>query len=451
MVLSVETVLRETAGRLLRSGAGSFSFFAIDSRKVKPGSLFFALKGTQTDGHLFVDAAFKAGATGAVVEKDLKANGTLVRVEDSMQALHDLATYSRKNSQARFIGITGSAGKTSTKEFAAKVLMEQFSVYKSEGNLNSITGLPLSLLAMNDEQCAVFEAGMNHPGEIASLGNMLRPHVAVLLNVNPVHIEYFDSIEGIAAEKASLADCVIDNGPIIYNGDDELLRNEMIKRTAKTISFGRANDSDLRIDELNLKGVRGLEATLNWSGEKIKIESSLCGMGNAYNIAAAVCVALVEGMKAIDIQRGVKNLTAYSQRGILTEISGIHIYDDSYNSNPRALEFALQLIANSKEFNRKVAIVGDMLELGEDGIAYHEEAGRQAAKAGIKILITAGSLTQHMADEARKNGVSEVYATPSSTEAAEIAAKKLRAGDLALIKGSRGMKMETVIERLRNL
>jgi UDP-N-acetylmuramoyl-tripeptide--D-alanyl-D-alanine ligase len=451
MVLSVETVLRETAGRLLRSGVDSFSFFAIDSRKVKPGSLFFALKGTQTDGHLFVDAAFKAGATGAVVERDLKASGTLVQVQDSMQALHDLATYSRKTSEARFIGITGSAGKTSTKEFTAKILMEQFSVYKSEGNLNSITGLPLSLLAMNNEQCAVFEAGMNQPGEIVSLGKMLRPHVAVLLNVNPVHIEYFDSIEGIAAEKASLADCVIDDGPIIYNGDDELLRNEMTKRTAKKISFGRTNDSDLRIEELNLKGVRGLDAILNWNGEKIKIESSLCGMGNAYNIAVAVCVALIEGMKANDIQRGVKTLTAYSQRGILLEISGIHIYDDSYNSNPRALELALQLIADSKGFNRKVIIVGDMLELGENAIAYHEEAGRQAAKSGIELLITAGSLTQHMADEARKHGVPEVYATASSTEAAELAVKKLRAGDLVLIKGSRGMKMETVIERLRNL
>jgi len=450
MVLSVETVLRETAGRLLRSGADSFSFFAIDSRKLKPGSLFFALKGTQTDGHLFVDAAFQAGATGAVVEQELKADGTLVQVQDSMQALHDLATFSRKNSKARFIGITGSAGKTSTKEFTAKLLMEQFSVYKSEGNLNSITGLPLSLLAMTDEQRAVFEAGMNHPGEIASLGKMLRPHVAVLLNVNPVHIEYFDSIEGIAKEKASLADCVIEDGPVIYNGDDELLRNEMIKRVMKKISFGRNSDSDLRIEELNLKGVRGLDAVLNWNGQQFEIESSLCGMGNAYNIAAAVSVALVEGMKAKDIQSGVKKLAAYSQRGILTEISGIHIYDDSYNSNPRALELALQLIADSKGFNRKVAIVGDMLELGENAIAYHQEAGKHAATSGIELLITAGSLTQHMADEARKHGVSEVHTTSSSAEAAELAVKKLRAADLVLIKGSRGMKMETVIERLRN-
>jgi UDP-N-acetylmuramoyl-tripeptide--D-alanyl-D-alanine ligase len=304
---------------------------------------------------------------------------------------------------------------------------------------------------MNKEQRAVFEAGMNHPGEIASLGKMLRPHVAVLLNVNPVHIEYFNSIEGIAAEKASLADCLIDGGLTIYNSDDELLRNEIKRRNVKQISFGRANDSDLRIEELNLKGVRGLDAILNWNGEKIKIESSLCGMGNAYNIAAAVCVALIEGMKANDIQSGVKKLTAYSQRGILMEISGIHIYDDSYNSNPRALELALQLISVSKGFNRKVAIVGDMLELGENGIAYHEEAGRQAAKSRIELLITAGSLTQNMADEARNHGVSEVYATPSSTDAAKLAAKKLRAGDLVLIKGSRGMKMETVIERLRNL
>src|SRR5262245_38803016 len=255
MVLSVETVLRETAGRLLRGGAGSFASFAIDSRKVKPGTLFFALKGSQTDGHLFVDAAFEAGAAGAVVEHELKTNGTLVQVQDSLQALHDLAIYSRRTSKARFIGITGSAGKTSTKEFTARILMEQFSVYKTEGNLNSITGLPLSLLAMNNEQRAVFEAGMNRPGEIAALGNMLRPHIAVLLNVNPVHIEHFNSIEAIAAEKASIADCVMDDGKVIFNGDDVLLREEMKDRTAKQISFGRTDDSDLRIEELNLKGV----------------------------------------------------------------------------------------------------------------------------------------------------------------------------------------------------
>jgi UDP-N-acetylmuramoyl-tripeptide--D-alanyl-D-alanine ligase len=309
----------------------------------------------------------------------------------------------------------------------------------------------LSLLAMNNEQRAVFEAGMNHPGEIASLGKMLRPNVGVVLNVHPVHIEYFESIEGIAKEKASLADCVIEDGPVIYNGDDELLRNEMNKRVMKKISFGRGTDSDLRIKELNLKGVRGLDAILNWNGQQFEIESSLCGMGNAYNIAAAVCVALVEGINAKDIQSGVRKLSAYSQRGILTEISGIQIYDDSYNSNPRALELALKLIADSKGYDRKVAIVGDMLELGENAVAYHQAAGRLAAKSGIELLITAGSLTQHMADEARNHGVPEVHSTASSVEAAEFAVTKLHPGDLVLIKGSRGMKMETVIERLRNL
>ncbi len=451
MVLSLETVLRETAGRLLRGRADSFAYYAIDSRKARPGSLFFALKGAQTDGHLFVDAAFQAGAAGAVVERDPQTRGTLLQVRDSLQALHDLATFIRRESNARFIGITGSAGKTSTKEFTAQILMERFSVYKSEGNLNSITGLPLSLLAMNSEQHAVFEAGMNQPGEIASLGKMLRPHLALLLNVNPVHMGYFPSVQAIAAEKVSLADFVVEGGQIIYNADDPLLRDEIQHRTAPCVSFGSSHDSDLRIEELNMKGVQGLEAVLNWKGEKIKVESSLCGTGNAYNIAAAVCVALIEGMKVDDIQKAVRKLNAYTQRGVLLEVSGIQIYDDTYNSNPHALDLALQLLSDTKGFARKVAILGDMLELGETEIKYHTEAGREVARAGIDLLITAGSLSRHMAEEARKLGVPEVYDTAKSSEAAEIAVRNLRAGDLVLIKGSRGMKMETVIERLRNL
>ena len=193
MVLLVETVLRETAGRLLRGEAEAFSSYAIDSRKVQPGSLFFALKGEQTDGHLFVDAAFNAGANGAIVQHDPQSKGTLLLVEDSLKALYDLASFVRTQSQARFIGITGSAGKTSTKEFVAKILMEHFRVYKNEGNLNSITGFAVQHSCYGDQQRAVFEAGINQPGEMASLAKLLRPDIAVLLNVNPVHIGQFKS------------------------------------------------------------------------------------------------------------------------------------------------------------------------------------------------------------------------------------------------------------------
>ena len=445
----METVLRETAGRLLRGKTDYFSSYAIDSRKVQQGSLFFALKGEQTDGHLFVESALNAGAKGAIVQHDSKSNGTLLLVEDSLKALYDLAAFVRKQSAARFIGITGSAGKTSTKEFTAAILTERFRVYKSEGNLNSLTGLPLSILAIEDQQRAVFEAGMNQPGEMASLGKLLRPDIAVLLNVNPVHMGQFKSEKDIAIEKASLADSLQNEGKIIYNADDALLQEQVSQRTASHISFGRSQNADLRIEALKLKGVRGLEASFLWHGQKLNVESSLSGLGNAYNIAAAACVALIEGLDVSEIENAIRKLSPYTQRGILIQLGGMHIYDDTYNSNPRALEIALQLIAASEGYKRRVAVVGDMLELGSSEIEYHAQAGRSAAQNKIDVLIAAGPLSRHLADAARKSGVSEVHSAENSTEAGEIAAKTLRAGDIVLVKGSRGMKMESVIERLR--
>jgi UDP-N-acetylmuramoyl-tripeptide--D-alanyl-D-alanine ligase len=450
MVLSLETVLRETAGHLLRGEADAFSSYTIDSRKVQPGSLFFALKGEQTDGHLFVQAAFDAGAKGAIVQRDPQSKGTLLLVEDAFKALYDLASFVRNQSLARFIGITGSAGKTSTKEFTARILMERFRVYKSEGNLNSITGLPLSILAMEDQQCAVFEAGINQPGEMTSLSKLLRPNIAVLLNVNPVHIGHFQSEKDIAVEKTSLADSLEDNGQIIFNADDLLLQEEVEKRKANKISFGQSQKADLRIEQLSLKGVRGLEASFTWHNQPLRIESSLCGLGNIYNIAAAVCVALTEGITTGEIERAVRELKPYSQRGILSESGGMYIYDDSYNSNPRALEITLQLIAASEGFKRRVVIVGDMLELGSQEIEYHTAAGRVVAQNKIDVLITAGPLSRHLAEEARRSGVGEVHSAENSAEAAEIALQVLKPGDIVLVKGSRGMKMETVIDRLRN-
>jgi UDP-N-acetylmuramyl pentapeptide synthase len=271
------------------------------------------------------------------------------------------------------------------------------------------------------------------------------------LNVNAVNLGTFKSEKEIAIEKASLTNSLEEGGRIIFNADDPLLREQVSQRNAYTISFGRSQNSDLRIAKLKLKGVRGLEALLAWHDQQLKIDSSLCGLGNAYNIAAAACVALSEGVSPAEIECAVRELKPYSQRGILMELGGIHIYDDSYNSNPRALEIALQLIGDSEGFQRRAAVVGDMLELGPREVEYHATAGRIAAQNKINVLITAGPLSRYLAEEAKKHGVGEVYPTENSAEAAEVAARVLHPEDIVLVKGSRGMKMETVIEKLRNL
>jgi UDP-N-acetylmuramoyl-tripeptide--D-alanyl-D-alanine ligase len=304
---------------------------------------------------------------------------------------------------------------------------------------------------MNQEERAVFEVGMNQPGEIASLASLLQPDIAVLLNVNPVHLGQFPSIEEIAKEKTSLADHLAHtDSRVVYNADDTLIRQFLRGKKGEHVSFGTAEHADLRIHDVELRGVRGIKMKLQWQKDTATLETGLCGLGNAYNVAAAVCVALLEGMNWNDIESVVRTLSPYNQRGVLLDLNGILVYDDSYNSNPKALELALSMLAATTGCKRKVAIIGDMLELGPDEIRFHSDAGKLAAQYGYDVLITAGPLSKHAADAATQKGMKHVYAANDSTEAASIAVEVLQDGDLALVKGSRGMKMETVVEKLRS-
>lgn len=443
--------MQVTGGSVLQKNCDVFTSYEIDSRKAKPGSLFFALRGTVTDGHLYVADAAGRGAGGTIVEQmvDAPLSLTVIQVPHSLQALRELAASVRNASNARFIGITGSAGKTSTKEFTAALLSRKFRIYKSEGNLNSITGLPLSLLAMEDPECAVFEVGMSEPGEIAGLTALLQPHVRVLLNVNPVHLQQFPSVDAIADEKSALLNGVRETDIVVYNADDARLTKRVTPKKAHKISYGFADDADLRIADVQSKGVHGQTAWLEWRKDRHPIRTTLCGKGNLYNVAAAAATGLACSLEWQDILRGIESFRPYAQRGTLIPAAGFDIYDDTYNSNPAALRFALELTSQSEGYSRKVAILGDMLELGPQENEFHQEAGRQAASLGIDVLVAAGSRSRGMAEAARKSGVGEVYEAPDSQEAAAVASSIARFGDLVLVKGSRGMKMEFVVEALR--
>jgi UDP-N-acetylmuramoyl-tripeptide--D-alanyl-D-alanine ligase len=453
MKLSIDQMIRVTDGQILQQGKREFDSFGIDSRKMKDGGLFFALRGTVSDGHLHVRDAIRNGAAGAIVERGVDAESdaiTLIQVQDSLLALQDLAGWVRTKSSTKVIGITGSSGKTSTKEFTAVLLAERFSVFKSEGNLNSITGLPLALLAMNQEDCAVIEAGMNKPGEMASLSAIMKPDIAILLNVNPVHLEGLHGLEQIADEKVALTHGMSPDALVIYNADDRLLSERVGGIKQKTMSFGFSPDASLRIADFVSEGVHGSQATFVWNQGSLTFKTKLCGMGNMMNLAASATAAISLQVTRPEMLRGFQKLEPYQQRGILLELGGVHIYDDSYNSNPRALELALQIMGESKRYRRKVAILGDMLELGPGEVKFHKKLGEQVASHGMNVLITAGPLSKYMAEAAQRSGVLEVFATENSEEAASIARKIVKAGDLVLVKGSRGIKMETVIEALRN-
>jgi len=451
MNLKLDDIVRVTSGTVLCSKAEQFDSYDIDSRRMRKGGLFFALKGEQTDGHLFVQDAADHGAAGAIVEChiNLNAPATIVQVGDSLTALRDLAASVRMDSGAQFVGITGSSGKTSTKEFTAALLSRKYGVYKSEGNLNSTTGLPLSLLSMQEQDCAVFEIGMNHEREIALLTSLLMPQIGVVLNVNPVHLGFFDSIEEIADEKCSLVHTMPPKSIAVYNCDDLLIAARMQNAKHQTVSFGFSSAADLRIADVQLNGVNGSKANLIWKGEQIPIETVLCGCGHLQNIAAAACVAFLLNVDSESIRFGIADLLPYSHRGTLIHADGIDIYDDSYNSNPRALALAIEIITQSKGYKRKIAVLGDMLELGPQERKFHADAGKLVAEKQIDLLITAGPLSSDMAGAARNAGMQQVYHVPDSGKAAELAPQLIHSGDLVLIKGSRGMKMETVIEALK--
>lgn len=451
MKLTVEEIAHGTGGRILQRHQDSFESFGIDSRKIPKGGLFFAMKGENTDGHLFLQDAFRNGAAGAVVERAEEpfvaaALKTLILVNDTMKAIQDLAAFVRKQSPSKYVGITGSSGKTSTKEFTAELLAKTYAVYKSEGNLNSLTGLPLSLLSMEQKECAVFEVAMNHPGEIERLSKILKPDVGVIMNVNPVHAVQFSSINEIADEKCSLIQGMLEDSTVIYNADDLLLDVRLRTRKAKFL-YGFSPKVDLRITDVRMRGVRGSNAVLVSHGRQIPLETELCGFGNLYNIAAAVSVALTMNVPVAEIADGITQLRPFQQRGILIRKNGIHIYDDTYNSNPKALEMILKMAGESTGYNRKIAVLGDMLELGPDEEKFHADAGEQVAMNQFDILITTGPLSRHMGNSAEKRGIT-VYTTDSSTEAAEKAASVAEDGDLIIVKGSRGMKMEVVVEKL---
>jgi UDP-N-acetylmuramoyl-tripeptide--D-alanyl-D-alanine ligase len=451
MKLTVEQIAEATGGEVLQKHQDTFDSFGIDSRKMTKGTLFFAMRGETTDGHLFLKDAFTNGASGAVIERKEEpfpaaSQKTLILVKDSMRAIQDLAFFVRNQSKSKYIGITGSSGKTSTKEFTATLLSQKFDIYKSEGNLNSLTGLPLSLLSMEQKECAIFEVAMNHPGEIGRLSEVLQPDVGVVLNANPVHSQQFPSLEAIADEKASLVQGMPEEAMLIYNADDALLDERLRNRTRK-FTYGLSRKADLRITDVRLHGVKGGHAVLRSSQPQIAVNTPLCGMGNLYNIAAAAAVAIQMNLSSAEITSGISSLKAYQQRGILMKSDGIHIYDDTYNSNPKALEMVLNMAGFSGGYKRKIAVLGDMLELGTAEKQFHSNAGEQVAANRFSILITVGPLSKHMAESASEKGV-EVYTFDNSEQAAEKTAELVKDGDLVLVKGSRGMKMEKVVHRL---
>jgi len=423
--------------------------YSIDSRTVCPGELFFAVKGERLDGHDFVAQAFEKGAIAAVVRKDqrdrLPANRPLLAVDDALIALQNLAMAVRKLWGRPLIGVTGSAGKTTTKEAIAHVLSARWRVLKSEGNFNNHFGLPLMLLKLEPEHdVAVIEMGMSHPGEIRALAKIAQPEIGVVTNVAPVHLEFFDSIAGIARAKYELIEALPPGGTAVLNADDEYVSQFGRDFKGKVVLYGTRATADVRAENVRSCGAQGSEFDVVVGSAREHAKLPLVGEHNILNALAAIAAGLERGLTLAEAVGALATLTPADKRGQVLQLGNITVINDCYNSNPKALDAMVDALA-AMAAKRRIVVAGEMLELGPAGEELHRLAGQHVAQKKIDVLLGVRGLGQAIADGARQAGVrAEFVATPE--QAGEWLAREARDGDMILLKASRGVKLEKALE-----
>lgn len=454
--LRLDRIARMMAGKIIQGDPQAvFRGFGIDSRIIAPGDLFFALTG-ERNGHDFIPHALEKEAGGAVVSQNtppLPGSFAVIRVEDTVEALQRLAREVLSARKMKVVGITGSIGKTTTKEITASLLANKFSVLKSEKNYNNHLGLALSLLKMNpSHEVAVLEMAMRSCGEIRTLTRVAPPDVAVLTNINPVHLEFFQSVEEIALAKKEILEGAKDGGTAVLNGDDPLVAKISQDWRGARITFGFSPDCDVHPTAIRKKGFEGMDVGLKLFAETMEVHFPFLNESYIYNLLAALGVAHVFGLRLSQVSESIRNLKPFLGRGVAISLkNGIRLIDDSYNSNPKAVESMLTELA-ALPAKRKVAVLGDMLELGLEEKRFHEQTGRQAAQSGWDLLVTVGLLSENTAKAAISSGMKKgrVFSFKDADEAAEVIPGFLEEGDLVLVKGSRAVKTEKIVERIKD-
>ena len=439
-----------------------FARWSIDSRTVTAGDLFVAIRGDRLDGHDFVAAALAAGAAGVVVARTpalprAGAGGpapTVIQVADTTRALQDAAREVRRRSGARVVAITGSAGKTTTKELTAEFLAAKYSVFRNKGNLNNHIGLPLSLLELQARpDVAVVELGMNHAGEIRTLVGIAEPDVRVWTNVGDAHLGFFASADAIADAKAEILESARPTDLLVAGFDDARIRARLGAFAGRTVTFGLSDRADVYASLVDHRGLDGMAATVTTPHGSVRMETPLLGTGNLLNLLAAAAVATELGVPLASVAARAARVRPAAHRGELLRLpGGVTLIDDSYNSSPAALKRSLETVRNATGSARKLAILGEMLELGDHALRLHEECGWAAAQSGLDLLITVGGApARRLAEAAVTGGMPPASVTyvGDSAEAAAVAQRKVRPGDLVLVKGSRGIKTDAVVERLK--
>ncbi len=421
--------------------------WSVDSRTVAPGDLFFALRGPNHDGNAYVDDAFRKGAVAAVVNQPkvaAPAAHPVLAVSDSLAALQQIAAWARKQWNGDVVGVTGSAGKTSTKDVIAELLSVKVPVGKTIGNFNNHVGVPLSILRLpSQSRVAVLEMGMNHAGEIRQLAAIARPRIGVVTNVGHAHMEAFDSIQGVAAAKRELIESLPSDGIAVLNADDPLVSRFRDSHPGRTITFGLSEAAAIRAErvEQSLEGVR-------FQVNGVQFASRLMGRHSVLNLLAGIAVASLYGIRPEELTAKVSELSAGSMRGQRFEHNGILILNDCYNSNPDAARAMIDVLRDTPA-RRRIAVLGEMLELGRWAESLHRDVGSYVANCGIDVLVGIRGEARHLVDAAREAGqaVDAAFFFHDTAAAGDWLRQITRPGDVILFKGSRGAHVEQALER----
>jgi UDP-N-acetylmuramoyl-tripeptide--D-alanyl-D-alanine ligase len=426
--------------------------YSIDSRTLNPGDLFIAIAGERFDGHNYVQAALEKGAVGAIVEAGKHVAGDplrLLQVEDSLKALQLLGAAARRLWGKPLLAVTGSAGKTTTKEILAHILATRFRVMKSSGNLNNHIGLPLQLLKLEAEHdLAVVEMGMNHAGEIRALGELAHHDLAVVTTVAPVHLEFFGSLAEIARAKYEIIETLHPGGVAVLNADDDYVCQFGRDFKGKVVTFGIKRSADVTAKKIKLNGAEGstFELVVGSVGEPVTFP--LVGEHNIYNALAAAAAAMERGLSPSQAAGALSSIAPPDKRGQVLHLHGATIINDCYNSNPRALEAMIDTLASMKA-ERRILVVGEMLELGPTAEALHRECGKHAAEKKIDMVIGVRGMARAVAEAACGSGTQAQFVeTPE--QAGEWLARNLHPGDAVLLKASRGVKLERALTMLQD-
>lgn len=450
---TVQEIVRATDGALVQGDLGMpVRGIGIDSRALGVGEVFVAIRGHRLDGHAFVMEAAARGASCLVIHylpDQLPAGASVVLVDDTTRALGRLAAFHRSRFDLPVVAVTGSNGKTTTKEMVAAILESRGPVLKPPGSFNNQWGLPLTLLGLSAQhQALVVELGANQPGEIASLADLARPTVGVVTSVARAHTEFFQTLDGVQQEKASLVRAIPPDGSVVLNWDDGRVRAMASEARGRVIPFGAHPEATVQVVGEIREGRGTLAFTVQIEGREAAVDLAFAGRHNVFNCLASAGAAVALGVSVKEIVRGLGAARPAKGRSIWRRGGETWILDDTYNANPNSVRAALNTVDALRGTGRLLVALGDMLELGALAEPAHREVGHRVAALDVALFVGMGPLMRLAVDAAREAGLAECHPTESSEEAVALLLKRLAPGDTLLVKGSRGMRMERVVDAL---